>query len=118
MDCAGGTPKGHEAFPIHDYTRQIIMDADNENPPFNDVSQAGADPSSGPLSSEELAEDIDKPGKGGDIDEPGKGGDTVEPGKEGGDEFPDGREDFDNPGQSPSELPTQPAPELPNLPPD
>ncbi len=87
----------------------------------NDADHAGQvpapDPHEKPLSAEELAGDIDEPGKGGDIDEPGKGGDTVDPGV-GGDEFPDGREDFDEPGKSPSEVPSQPVPDIPNLPPD
>ncbi|MGB3796303.1 MAG: hypothetical protein WA957_08360 [Alteraurantiacibacter sp.] len=79
-----------------------------DNSPGADLTPQ-MDPQQEPLHSDELE---------GDIDEPGKGGDTVNPGKDGGDEFPDGREDFDNPGQSPSELPSQPVPELPNLPPD
>ncbi len=85
-----------------------MMTQTQDNAP-DDGDTPRIDPLQEPLSSEELE---------GDVDEPGKGGDIVEPGKDGGDEFPDGREDFDSPGSRPSEVPSQPVPDLPNLPPD
>ncbi|MWV27292.1 hypothetical protein [Aurantiacibacter rhizosphaerae] len=85
-------------------TRLKVMMTDTQDDAPGSASGDGEaariDPLQQPLSSEELA------------------GDTVNPGKDGGDEFPDGREDFDEPGRGPSEAPAQPVPELPNLPPD